>query len=506
MGVNLNSSKRPDDHKNRQNGFALLLNNRVMVAILLAVITITLRIPFMSSEIFHTDSLGYVCGAFYTWTAHPPGFIGFNLLGRFLNYLIDDINRSFVLLSIAGSALSVSMLYLLGTEIFDKKIGLGAALLMMTSINTSYFSEVALSYALEGGIATFIAYTAWKAIKTKDLRWIIICTVALSLGGSVRQTTLVFLFPLWLYAVWPRRIGIRSFLSQTTLLCVISLLWLYPNSHFVSKYWEKGERGFLSSFYNLQVVMDQWYDSSLILQKPTYTEKSAKFHWPFVELLVASKNLIQPPNDDARIEIRRASASHALKVIFYQFCKLLFYLLLSCGIAAIAFVFAPVVYRHATNTDVDQIAFFGLWIGPATLFFVLGHLGSWGYLLLYLGALLLLASALLALYLRARAATGTAANRTWMTLILLICAVNLTWFHTLKPLPHASDLNKLINVALLQYTADGIKHKYAVARSSVFKEDHRQLPYNCVTDKCLTESLPSQFGFDPKTKLWRPVN
>lgn len=501
----LNPPKQPNYKENGHNGFGLFLSNRILVAILLAAVTIILRIPFMSSEIFHTDSLGYVCGAFYTWTAHPPGFIGFNVLARYLNYLIDDINRSFVLLSIAGSALSVSMLFLLGTEIFDKKIGLGAALLMMTSINTSYFSEVALSYSLEGGIATCITYAAWKAIKTTELRWLIICTVALSLGGSVRQTTLVFLLPLWLYVVWPHRIGIKSFLSQAVLLCVISLLWLYPNSHFVSKYWEKGERGFLSSFYNLQVVMDQWYDSSLLLQKPIYTEKSAKFHWPFVELLVASKNLFVPPDDDARMEIKRASITNALKVIFYQFCKLLFYLVLSCGIATIAFLLLPVIYRHSTKIVVDKFVFFSLWTGPASVFFIFGHLGSWGYLLLYLGAVLLLASAVLAVYLRTRSITRMTANRAWMILILLICAVNMAWFHTLKPLPHGSDFNKLINVALLQYTANGIKHKYAVARSSVFKEDYRQLPYNCVTDECLTESLPSQFGFDPKTKLWRPV-
>ncbi|MGB5707423.1 MAG: glycosyltransferase family 39 protein [Arenicellales bacterium] len=460
----------------------------------------------MSDEIFHTDSLGYVCGAFYTWTSHPPGFIGFNVLGRYLNYLFDDINQSFVVLSIAGSALSVSMVYLLGTDMFGRKTGLVASLFMLTSVNSYYFSEVALSYSLEGGLATSIAYLAWKAIKSRKWQWLLICTIVLSLGGSVRQTTLAFLFPLWIYTVWPQRIGLKQFLIQLSVLVIVTGAWLYPNSHFITKYWERGERGYLSSLYNLQIVMQQWYDTSKIVGKTKYTEKVEKFHWPFVEIMVASRNFFFPPDELAPIEIRRASNINAMKVILYQFCKLLLYLVFATGLATLPLLLIFWGRRYTKELGKHKALFLGLWILPAASFFIFGHFGSWGYLLLLLGGVLLIASNCLVEFVRQMLLNSAAEGKVLALSILIICGANLMGFLGLEPLPHSTDRNKLLNVAILQYTATGIRNSYAVARSSVFRPDYRQLPYDCVTDDCLVKSLPGQFGFDPATRLWRPEN
>ena len=474
------------------------------VAIFLAIVTILIRIPFMSSQIFHTDSLGYVSGAFYTWTAHPPGFIGYTVLGRLVNYLFDDINRSFVVLGIAGSALSVSMVYLLGVEMLGFKRGLSAALLMMTSVDAFYFSEVALSYSLEGGMATTVAYFAWKSIRTGKWQWFLFCTITLALGGSVRQTTLAFLLPLWIYAGWSSRLGVRQLIVCSAVLTIVVSAWMYPNAHFVSKYWEKGERGFLSSVYNLQIVMRQWYDTSLLIEKPEYTEKVEKFHWPFVEVVVASKNYFFPPADSAPIEIRRASNINALKVILYQICKLLFYMAYALGLAAFPLLLVAAGRKYSSNLGGPTAVFLGFWLAPALLFFIFGHFGSWGYLLLLLGGLVLIASNYLANFIQARVNSTQVFNIAMIVSILVICSANLVGFLLLKPLPHSSDRNKLLNVAIFQYSAKAIEFGYATARSAVFHKDYRQLPYDCVSDDCLVELFPEAFGFDPATPLMKP--
>lgn len=486
-------------------GMAKLNTHPLLVASILATVTVLIRIPFMSSHIFHTDSLGYVSGAFYTWTAHPPGFIGYTVLGRLVNYLLDDINRSFVVLGIAGSALSVSMTYLLGAEMFDFRRGLVAALLMLTSVGAYYFSEVALSYALEGGIATTVAYSAWKSIKTGKWQWLLFCTIIFALGGSVRQTTLVFLLPLWVYAVWSSRTGFRPFVAYFAVLMVVVSAWMYPNAHFIAKYWEKGERGFLSSVYNLQIVMQQWYDTTKVIEKPEYTEKVEKFHWPFVEIVVASKNYFFPPADSAPIEIRQASNINAVKVILYQFCKLLFYLAFALGLATFPLLLAFAGRQYSSSLGRQKAEFLGFWLIPALLFFIFGHFGSWGYLLLLMGGPLLIASNFLVTFIQAKAGRLTAFNSALTVSVLVICSANVAAFLLLEPLPHSSDRNKLLNVAIFQYTAKAIADGYATARSTVFNEDFRQLPYDCVSDDCLVEMLPEAFGFDPGTSLMKPV-
>ncbi len=88
--------------------------------------------------------------------------------------------------------------------------------------------------------------------------------------------------------------------------------------------------------------------------------------------------------------------------------------------------------------------------------------------------------------------------------ILVICSASLVSFLLLKPLPHSSDRNKLLNVAIFQYSAKAIEFGYATARSAVFHKDYRQLPYDCVSDDCLVELLPEAFGFDPATPLMKP--
>jgi len=261
-----------------------------------------------------------------------------------------------------------------------------------TSVGAYYFSEVALSYALEGGIATTVAYSAWKSIKTGKWQWLLFCTIIFALGGSVRQTTLAFLLPLWVYAVWSSRTGFRPFVAYFAVLMVVVSAWMYPNAHFIAKYWEKGERGYLSSVYNLQIVMQQWYDTTKVMEKSEYTEKVEKFHWPVVEIVVASKNYFFPPADSAPIEIRQASNINALKVILYQFCKLLFYLTFALGLATFPLLLVFAGRQYSSSLGRQKAEFLGFWLIPALLFFIFGHFGSWGYLLLLMGGPSLIAS------------------------------------------------------------------------------------------------------------------
>jgi len=454
----------------------------------LGIISALIRIPFRSPQIFHCDSYGLSMGALFTWTAHPPGFIGYCTLGRLVNYVTDDINTSFIIVNILGTAVATALVFALGRAMFGFSQGVIAAVFFAVSIDTSYYAEVALTYAAEGMCATAAAWSAWMAISRRSPRWLMAHAVILALGGSVRQTTLAFLLPLSLYAMWKatRRWSVRA--GAVALLCAGVLLWLVPNARNVRKYWVHEQVGFLRSVYDLQVRMPQYYDSSAF-GRVQYEETRPRFHWPLVELAVGAWNKVSPPSASAPPEVRSATMGNAARMIRYQSAKFVCFTIFACG------VWGPLVLLGLRRLEPEQRAFFALWIIPASLFFMLNHFGSWGYLLLLLGGLALLA---------ARGLVSVAPQRA-NVIAAVIAVIQLSIFIFMRPLPERSDRDILINTAVLQYGAPSIRNHFSRARSAAFSVEKRELALDCVTERCLEQSIPRDFSLPPEVKPMRPL-
>lgn len=457
--------------------------------------SLLVRIPFRSEQLFHGDSYGLAAGVMYTLTAHPPGFIGYCTLVRLAYYLAGDVNLAFVVVNILSTGAATALTYLLARHLFDRRAGLIAAVLYATSLDTSYFAEVALSYAAEGAFATAAALTGWLSVKRRSFGWLLAHSAVLAIGGSVRQTTLAFLLPLWLWIVWrsvPR--WWQRACAVVVLVAVVSV-WSIPNAQRLAKYWDQADIGYFESVYKLQVAMEQYYDSSRF-GTVQYEESQPRFHWPLVELGVAIRNHFVPPTADAPREVRTASASHALRLILYQTAKLLFYGGVAMGLAGV-FVLLAFLKRVRQTFDVERWIFLALWVLPAALFFALNHLGAWGYLLIFLAALATIAAqAIVVLFTTTRAqvvVTGALA----LTNVLL--------FLFMRPLPETTERNRLMNIAVLQYAAPSIRTHYARARSSGFKKDTRQLPIDCLTDECLEKSIKMDFSLPADLEPVRPL-
>src|SRR5690349_24030540 len=104
------------------------------MAVALALASAAIRIPFRSTQIFRGDSYGLAMGALFTWTAHPPGFIGYCALVRLVNYLVGDVNTSFVVVNIAATAVATALTFAIGRFVFGRTEGLIAALFFATSL------------------------------------------------------------------------------------------------------------------------------------------------------------------------------------------------------------------------------------------------------------------------------------------------------------------------------------------------------------------------------------
>jgi 4-amino-4-deoxy-L-arabinose transferase-like glycosyltransferase len=464
------------------------------ISLALFVVSALVRIPFRSAQLFHGDSYGLAAGVMYTLTAHPPGFIGYCALVRLAYYLAGDVNLAFVIVNVISTGAATALAYLLGRHLFDRRVGLIAAVLYATSLDASYFAETALSYAAEGAFATAAALTAWLSVKKRSFGWLLAHTAVLAIGGSVRQTTLAFLLPLWLWVVWRAVPRWWQRACAFVVLVAVVATWSIPNAQRLAKYWDQKDVSYFESVYKLQVTMDQYYDSARFGAVTYDRDSYPRFHWPLVELGVAIWNRFEPPAADAPREVRLASASNALRLMLYQTAKLLLYAGIAMGLAT-AFVLLAIRKRVRMTFDQERWIFLALWILPAAAFFALNHLGSWGYLLIFLAGLATIAAQAIVVLFPARARIIAA----------VLALTNVLAFLFMRPLPETSERNRLLNIAILQYSAPAIRMHFARARSSGFKADPRQLPIDCVTDECLERLIPRDFHLPQDLKPVRPL-
>jgi len=204
-------------------------NKDIILPLSLFLLTILSRIPFTSKFLYSWDSVQFALALEkYDITVHqphPPGYFLYVMLGRLINLFIKDANSTFISISILFSGFAVVAVYYLGKEIFDKKIGILAALIALTSPNLWFHGEVALTYVVEAFFSSFVALLCWRILKGEH-KYLWLSVVALGIAGGIRQNTIVFLFPLWLFSV--KGVPLKKIFASLGLLGIICLCWFVP--------------------------------------------------------------------------------------------------------------------------------------------------------------------------------------------------------------------------------------------------------------------------------------
>lgn len=275
---------------------------------------------------------------------HPPGYFLYVMFGRLVNIFIHDPNRTFIFISILFSALAVVVVYYLGKEIFGREAALIAALFAITSPNFWFHGEVALSYAVEGFFSAFIALLCWKILSGKEHHiWLL--AIVMALAGGVRQNTPVFLLPLVLFSV--RKLPLRKIAAAICLCAGASLLWFIPMTRMTGGY-----HAYVAAFRAL------W--ASTAARKTVF-------------------------------DVGLPALSHNSFILFN-------FLIYGIGAGVVLLVFC--LYYVIRNSelkglDYKNVMFFGFWILPSFLFFLLiaVHPAVPGHVIIFLPPLLLLTSA-----------------------------------------------------------------------------------------------------------------
>ncbi|MFN8637528.1 MAG: DUF2723 domain-containing protein, partial [Chloroflexota bacterium] len=318
-------------------------------ALVLFVLSLLLRLPFVSSSLVNWDAVQFALATrsfdIARHQPHPPGYILYVGWGRLLTWVTGDANSAFVLTSLIAGSLAVAMLYVLGREMIGAPSALVAAILFALSPLVWYYSVVALTYAVESLFLLLVVWLCWRGLTTAADRPIMLAALVLGVASGVRQSTLVLLLPLWLFAAY--RVGRRALWRGLAVLAATCVAWLVP------LVWLAGG------------PVEYLNDGLSLLG------------------FVGSKT-----------SVLSGGLSAGLSNLAQVFGGLL--IGLNVGVVLFGLAFWPGgIARH--RLGLRHWTVLALWAGPALGVFVLGHIGQIGYLLLILPA----ACLVLALYVEA---------------------------------------------------------------------------------------------------------
>jgi hypothetical protein len=185
-----------------------------------ALVTLLVRLPFVARRLWDHDSVQFALGVtdfdLAAHQPHPPGYPLYVGVLKGLTALGLTPLHAMVAVSLLASAAGAAALVLVAARLAAPPgaetagptprgaapfaAGMLAGALYAFAPLLWFYAELPLVYAVEGGLTCVLA---WAALRMQDgLRPFLAACVLFALAGGVRPSTLVLLFPLFLYGLW----------------------------------------------------------------------------------------------------------------------------------------------------------------------------------------------------------------------------------------------------------------------------------------------------------------
>ena len=319
----------------------------ILIPLLLSILIVITRIPFVSKYLYEWDSVNYALGFenfnILNHQPHPPGYILYIGLGKVLNMLFNDPNNTMIFISILFSILTVILIYFLAKEMFSRKIAIIASLLLVFNPLFWYYGEIATIYPSEAFFATLIAFLSYGVFKGKE-KYFYPSALALGLAMGFRQDLIAFMFPLWMFCLFYKNRNPWRFLKALLVLIPSILVWFIPTI-------------ILSGGY------EQYSQASSILYKMCFPRSSLLFGSSLVNKLSA------------------LGAYFSWTGLGLTFIGIFIIALFNKyrGIGPI--------HLFRLNIKNPKVIFVTLWILPASLVYILVHIAKPGYILVFVPVL-----------------------------------------------------------------------------------------------------------------------
>lgn len=473
----------------------------------LLAVGVAARLPFWPRQYELGDALNYYIGALSTHVAHPPGSIGYCVLGGLLNRLIGNIQTTFITIgfcSFIGATLC--------THFLAKAFGLRwpaawlAAAGYSLSLNTLCATLLSGPQILEGMFVGIIALLGLLAIRGQSARLSLAMTIVFAAAGAFRPTTTLFLMPLWLYVICraapgPTSRWIRKVLLQLLVGSSIIFAWHAADEHYMAK------AGYGGKTYEVQMLMPSVYEYANLSAVVKRGELRLTFHMPAVEFIAwvevkTGLHLIPHIRGWPAPSLKRA-----LSLMLMQFLKQSWWLTLGAPLAATLPLIWIVRRRWLTLPPKPERTFLLFWFIPAALFFVFGHMGVDSYLQIYLPALYI--GAVYCLLGKSFATLSSAADapsardgsarsvgREHLGPVIWIVGVtvgSLAFFTLAHPFGATTGIKRYLDILALQHTGTSLKGGLATSRlagdAGQRHDDDENAPYvNAKSDQQLLEA------------------
>ncbi|KKT86909.1 MAG: hypothetical protein VE97_C0011G0005 [candidate division Kazan bacterium GW2011_GWB1_45_10] len=279
---------------------------------------------------------------------HPPGYPLYILLAKVLSWFIPDANTAFVLISIGFSVLALWAVFSLAKIVYDRRTAWISLALWVVAPMLWFHGQVAMNYMADAFFSAIVGHYIYHSVVNQhDVRLarrsLLLASISLAIGGGFRPTLVVFLLPVWLWALWQRR-NWREQIMHVSWLVAIVTAWVLPQI-WLSGGWQK--------FFPAM--------SSMFLSKSGIYSFS-----------VFAAGL--------------GKAWHRMGLIWHN-------LLLNFGISALAaiiYLFTWLVPEQQEFKISPRVWLWNLWIWPVTLFYILIIFNMPGYLLVVLPAITIL--------------------------------------------------------------------------------------------------------------------
>ena len=205
----------------------LRLKGRYRELALLTCAVLVTRYVFRSKLLYDIDSVNFALGMAHFNPAahqpHPPGYFLYIWFGGLLQHWLRDANTALVAISIAASCGTVWAIYQLTAEWFGVRAARWAGLLFLFSPLAWFHGTVALTYIVEAFFSALLGYLFWR------MRFggaMVMPAVLFGLAAGVRPSGVMFLGPLFLYALAGRNAKAR--VGALAIFLVTVLLWAFP--------------------------------------------------------------------------------------------------------------------------------------------------------------------------------------------------------------------------------------------------------------------------------------
>lgn len=300
------------------------------------------RLPFVSKILYSWDAVQFSLALekfnVEQHQPHPPGYILYVGLGKFVNFFVGDPNSAYVIISILSSFAIAFLFYNFCQTLFgDKRFFFVSTLILIFIPYFWYYGEVASSYIFDGLFSIAFAYLVLLIFKRQQAKYYLWFSLLLGLSGGFRQSLIVLFLPLWFLAlvilIKARQISVKQILLNIVVLGASVLIWFIP----------------------------------LILLSAGWKNYWAVTNWQYFHAAVSTS-------------IFKGAAWQFIYGNFKNIIKLCLAILSGLVVTPVFLLFSKFNLRKITSQK-NIIILFSVWLAPSFFVYIFVHFGNAGYLM-----------------------------------------------------------------------------------------------------------------------------